>query len=121
MDLCDAVDGGACPEAERLRCRLGRLHAAASGCAIDDDCATFRFPPNCLEYGRCPSLPVKRTAQSGFSIEASEELSTFCTAVTCRPAAGACAQVTAGPTRCVKARCVVVVSPAVDAGVDGGR
>lgn len=121
VDACE-VDGGVCPAAARVRCRVARLQAAASSCASSDDCTIFRFPPNCLDDGRCPGVPVNFAAESQFSLEATRELSAFCAAATCRPKL-TCTETRTPQADCVAGRCVLLFADAgsADAGArDGG-
>lgn len=118
-DPCD-VDGGVCAGLTRTRCRVDRLLAQASSCAAVEDCTAYRLPPNCLEYGRCPSVAVNFGQEASFSLAASRELNALCGATSCRPTT-TCAETRAPALACVSGRCVLTF-PAVDAGVrDGGR
>lgn len=123
VDACE-VDGGVCPAAASVRCRVARLLSDAAACRGSDDCTTFRFPPNCLDEGRCPSVAVSFAGEAAFSIDASRELSAFCaSSSSCRPKAP-CAETRSPSAECVAGRCVLVFpdAGAPDAGArDGGR
>jgi len=121
VDVCE-IDGGVCPAAARSRCRVDRLQAAASSCRSSDDCTVFRLPPNCLDDGRCPGVPVNFAAESRFSVDATRELSAFCSATTCRPKL-ACTETRTSAVECLASRCALVFPDAgvADAGArDGG-
>ncbi|MER2566179.1 MAG: hypothetical protein ABTQ32_35985 [Myxococcaceae bacterium] len=118
-DACE-IDGGLCPGLARTRCRVDRLLAQASSCTGVDDCTSYRFPPNCLEYGRCPSVAVNFGQEASFSLAASRELNAFCGGTSCRPAT-TCTETRTPTVACVSGRCVLTFAT-VDAGVrDGGR
>jgi hypothetical protein len=122
VDACE-VDGGLCPSAARARCRVDRLRAGAASCRSSDDCTVFRFPPNCLDDGRCPGVAVSFAAESRFSVDATRELSDFCAATACRPKLP-CSETRTPSAECVASLCVLVFRDAGvdDAGLrDGGR
>ncbi|MDP1915987.1 MAG: hypothetical protein Q8L14_07070 [Myxococcales bacterium] len=121
VDACE-IDGGVCPSAARARCRVDRLQATAAACRSSDDCTLFRFPPNCLDDGRCPGVAVSFSGEARFSVDATRELSAFCAATTCRPKLP-CTETRTPRAECVSARCVLVFpdAGAADAGArDGG-
>lgn len=118
-DACD-VDGGVCAGLTRTKCRVDRLLLQASSCAVVEDCTAYRFPPNCLEYGRCPSVAVNFGQEASFSLAASRELNAFCGGTTCRPST-TCTETRTPTVACVSGRCVLTFAAVVDAGVrDGG-
>lgn len=115
VDPC-AVDGGACPAARETICRVDRLLEAAAGCASNDDCTVFRFPPNCLDYGQCPGLAVSYAGESRFSLDASRLVNGFCNTSTCRPQTP-CTERRTPTAVCTQGRCRLAFP---DAGVDAG-
>ncbi|MBL8924187.1 MAG: hypothetical protein JNJ54_35365 [Myxococcaceae bacterium] len=121
VDPC-AVDGGVCPPARETTCRIERLLADATACASSDDCTLFIFPPNCLDYGRCPGVAVSYASEARFSIDASRLLTTFCNTTTCRPQPP-CTERRAPAAACLDGRCRLSFPDAgIDAGTrDGGR
>lgn len=119
IDAC-ARDAGRCSETERVACELERLSSAAATCGSSDDCTLFQFPPNCLDYGRCPGVPVSYSGEAAFSRDASKLISASC-GLPC-PLPTTCKQRVFAD--CVMGRCVFATIDAgvIDAGVrDGGR
>lgn len=117
VDAC-AVDGGTCPAALETTCRVGALLPAASTCTGDDDCTVFRFPPNCLEYGRCPGVAVNFAREAQFSLDATRLLNTFCANTTCRPVTS-CSERRTPIAVCTAGRCAVRFPQDAGSG-DGG-
>lgn len=117
IDECE-VDGGACPGAVGTICRVDVLLAKAQLCEVDDDCTMFTFPPNCLQYGKCPvAVSFRREAQ--FSIDATRELNAFCRAAACQLTVPCVPDRRTPRSDCLNGRCVLVFGSG-DAGVDGG-
>lgn len=119
-DECE-LDAGTCSAELRTRCRVDRLLARAQLCEVDDDCFTFTFPPNCLSYGRCPTVAVSYRRQAQFSIDATRELNAFCNGQTCRLPV-TCTERRSPESVCRSGRCTLVFpgDAGVDGGVDGG-
>jgi len=113
IDECE-TDAGVCPAEQRTRCRVDRLLATAQLCEVDDDCTMFTFPPNCLEYGKCPTVAVSFRRESQFSIDAVRELNAFCRATACQQPSS-CTERRTPRSDCVNGRCTLIF-PAADAG-----